>query len=238
MVGPFRADIGYTMRGDGKVQPGARWISGLIIAGGRSSRMGRDKALLPVGGLPLIAVLLARMAPHCGRIIIAAGDERRAREYRAAIAPALEGGAIAERRVAFALDRYAGCGPLAGLHAGLSELQTGWALVTGSDMPHVSASLLARMRAAAAAAGAAAAVVHAPGQPFHALYRAGLAREVAERLERGDRRLMALLERPDAVVVAPETDEEREAFVNLNTPEAYEAYAARHGAHAARIRET
>jgi len=203
-------------------------IGGLILAGGQSSRMGRDKALLPVGGLPLIAVLLARMARHCGRVIIAAGDERRAREYRAAIAPVLEGGAIAERRVAFALDRYAGCGPLAGLHAGLSELQTGWALVMGSDMPHVSASLLARMRSAAASSGAAAAVVHAPGQPFHALYRASLAREIAERLERGERRLLALLERPDAVAVAPEPDEAREAFVNLNTPEAYAAYLAEH----------
>ena len=189
--------------------------------------MGRDKALLPVGGLPLIALLVKRMTRHCGRIIIAAGDERRARELRAAIAPALEGGAIAERRVAFALDRYAGCGPLAGLHAGLSELQTGWALVMGSDMPNVSASLLGRMRLAAASAGAAAAVVHAPLQPFHALYRASLALEIAERLERGDRRLRALLDRPDAVAVEPETDEEREAFVNLNTPEAYEAYMAR-----------
>lgn len=217
---------------------GAGRIDGLIIAGGRSSRMGRDKALLSVGGLPLIAVLLERMAPHCGRIVIAAGDERRAREYRAAIAPVLESGAIAERRVAFALDRYAGCGPLAGLHAGLSELKTGWALVMGSDMPNVSASLLARMRSAAASAGAAAAVVHAPGQPFHALYRASLAREAAERLERGDRRFMALLDRPDAVAVAPETDEEREAFVNLNTPEAYEAYVAKHAANAARKRET
>jgi molybdopterin-guanine dinucleotide biosynthesis protein A len=207
-------------------EPGAGRIGGLILAGGQSSRMGRDKALLPIGGMPLIAALLGRMARHCGRVIIAYGDERRAREYRAAIAPVLESGAIAERRVAFALDRYADCGPLAGLHAGLSELQTGWALVMGSDMPHVSASLLARMRSAAAAAGAAAAVVHAPGQPFHALYRASLAREIAERLERGERRLLALLDRPDAVAVAPEPDEAREAFVNLNTPEAYREHLA------------
>jgi molybdopterin-guanine dinucleotide biosynthesis protein A len=99
----------------------------------------------------------------------------------------------------------------------------------GSDMPHVSASLLDRMRAAAESAGTAAAVVHAPGQPFHALYRAGLAREAAERLEREDRRLLALLDRPDAVIVTPGTDEEREAFVNLNTPEVYTAYVARYG---------
>jgi len=216
------------MRGVEQVQPVAVRISGLIMAGGSSSRMGRDKALLPVGGLPLIAVLLERMARHCGCVIIAAGDERRAREYRAAIAPVLKGGAIDERRIAFAVDRYAGCGPLAGLHAGLSELQTGWALVMGIDMPNVSASLLARMRAAAASAGGAAEVVHAPGQPFHALYRASLALEIAERLERGDFRVASLLDRPGAVTVEPETDEEREAFVNLNTPEAYEAYISKH----------
>jgi len=207
--------------------PGVVRVDGLIIAGGRSDRMERDRALLPVGGLPLIAALVVRMARYCGRIIIAAGDERRARELRAAIAPVLKRGAIAERRVKFALDRYAGCGPLAGLHAGLSELQTGWALVMGGDMPNVSASLLARMRLAAVSAGAAAAVVHAPGQPFHALYRANLAREAAIRLERGERRLMAMLERPEAVAVKPETDEEREAFVRLHTPEAYEAFLAR-----------
>lgn len=204
---------------------GAEPLHGLIIAGGRSERMGRDKALLSVGGLPLIARVLSRMAPHCGRIVIAAGDERRAGAYRAAIAPVLAAGAIPERRIAFVSDRYAGCGPLAGLHAGLAELKTGWTLVMGCDMPNVSAPLLTRMRTAAAVARGAS-TVHAPGQPFHALFRAELAREAAERLERGDHRFAALLDRPDAVIVEPETDEERGAFVNLNTPEDYQTYIA------------
>lgn len=94
----------------------------------------------------------------------------------------------------------------------------------GCDMPRLSASLLARMRAAAAAAMRVP-IVHADGQPFHALYHTDLALAAQALLERGDYRFMQLLrEQCDAVLVEPERDEEHAAFTNLNTPEAFASF--------------
>jgi molybdopterin-guanine dinucleotide biosynthesis protein A len=79
-------------------------VNGLIAAGWRSERMSRDKALLPAGGVPLIAVLLMRMA-HCARIVIAAGSAVRTQTYRAALKPMQQNDTVPAGRLAFALDR-------------------------------------------------------------------------------------------------------------------------------------
>jgi len=204
-------------------------LNGLIIAGGQSSRMGADKALLVVNGRTLLATMIDNLSKRCRRIVIAVGDSERVQTYKEAIAAdraatQMSTTAQAAAAITFAIDRYAGCGPLAGLHAGLSELQEGYALVMGCDMPQWSETLLERM--AAAARHNQADVVHAAGQPFHALYHARVGRQALAQLEREDYRFMRLLEHVRAVQVEPETEEERLAFVNLNTPEAYRVHTS------------
>lgn len=181
--------------------------------------MGADKALLLVSGKPLLATMVDRMAEHCGRIVIAVGDCERVAAYKEAVLPHC---GTPASRIAFAIDRYADCGPLAGLHAGLAELQDGYALVMGCDMPQLSETLLERMAAAAEREDAD--VVHAAGQPFHAVYHARAGRLALERLEQEDYRFMRLLDEAKAVRVEPQTEEEWQAFLNLNSPEAYQAY--------------
>lgn len=197
-------------------------LNGVIIAGGQSSRMGADKALLMVDGRPLLVSMIDRLSQRCGKIVIAVGDSERVQAYKEAIAAYRTTASPPPAAISFAIDRYAGCGPLAGLHAGLSELQEGYALVMGCDMPQWSPSLVDRMAAAAEREDAD--VAHAAGQPFHALYHARTGRQALAQLEREDYRFMRLLEQVKAVVVEPQTEEERRAFVNLNTPEAYEAH--------------
>jgi len=192
-------------------------LEGIILAGGRSERMGRDKALLPIGGVPLLRILAERMSAHCGRIWIACGDETRIERYLAAVA------GVESAEIRFAPDVVPGCGPMSGLHAVLTAMPEngGWALALACDMPQLSESLLQRMRMAAVAAeqaGRPAGAVHAPGEPMHALYHKRALPVLQTQLERGDYRMLRLLERVDAVTVEPETEEQRAAFRNLNTP--------------------
>jgi len=197
-------------------------LNGLIIAGGQSSRMGTDKALLMVDGRPLLVSMIERLSQRCSRIVIAVGDSERMQAYKKTIAAYRATEPVGSAAISFAIDRYAGCGPLAGLHAGLSELQEGYALVMGCDMPQWSEALVDRMAAAAEREDAD--VVHAEGQPFHALYHARTGRHALALLEQEDYRFMRLLEQVKAVRVEPRTEEERQAFVNLNTPEVYRAH--------------
>jgi molybdenum cofactor guanylyltransferase len=181
--------------------------------------MGTDKALLIVNDRPLLSTMIDRMSKQCGRIVVAVSDCERVTAYKEAVVPYCS---TPSARIAFAIDRYAGCGPLAGLHAGLAELQDGYALVMGCDMPQMSESLLERMAASAMRQDAD--VAHAAGQPFHAVYHTRVGRQALARLEQEDYRFMRLLDEAKAVQVEPQTEEERLAFVNLNTPEAYQAH--------------
>ena len=117
---------------------------GLVLAGGRSARMGRDKALLRFDGRPLAARAAEALRPLCDGVVFAAS---------AANAEALR--ALAAGRVA--VDARPGLGPLAGLRAGLA-LARRRVLVVACDEPRprrdVARALLARAGGHPAAAGA------------------------------------------------------------------------------------
>jgi molybdopterin-guanine dinucleotide biosynthesis protein A len=80
--------------------------AGVILAGGKSTRMGvEDKALMPLGGKPMIARVIERLRPQVERIVINAnGDPSRFASFGLPVAPDLFEGFV---------------GPLAGLHAGM-----------------------------------------------------------------------------------------------------------------------
>jgi molybdopterin-guanine dinucleotide biosynthesis protein A len=192
---------------------------GVILAGGRSSRMGRDKALLPVGGRPLLARLIGELREAVtGEIVVAVRSPEREAAYRSLLGP-LPGG------VAFVLDRQQDAGPVAGLAAGLAALPDGYAYATACDTPELSRQWLVRLLHEAMANGAPA--VAAQGEPLHALYHTGLARLAERALADGDYRLMSLLRRAGAVELTL-TEQEKAAYglYNLNTPEQYETYLA------------
>ncbi|RAP74091.1 molybdenum cofactor guanylyltransferase [Paenibacillus montanisoli] len=200
-------------------------IQGVILAGGHSTRMGTDKALLPIGdhGTVLLRIIAEQMADlSIDRIIVSVGNREREESYR----QHLNG---LQSRVQFVHDRYPDCGPLAGLHASLSALpEPGYGFVMACDMPLLSPSLFRRMAETAAAATAKEAagkpdVIRTDGQPFHALYHSGIVDALAQRLERRDLRVMGLLGELDTVLLACEPEEEA-AFINLNNPELYDQF--------------
>jgi molybdopterin-guanine dinucleotide biosynthesis protein A len=112
---------------------------GLILAGGRSTRMGRDKALVPFAGAPLIATIIARLAPQVERLAINTNGE-------------------AGRFAAFELPilsdppAHAQSGPLAGVLTGLAwarDIGARHMAIVPCDAPFLPDDLVARLRAAA-----------------------------------------------------------------------------------------
>lgn len=194
-------------------------VNGIILAGGRSSRMGRDKALLTIEGKPLLLRLAEGLAPHVGRLVIAAGTEERARAYRELLraqAEPIMAGAL------FVTDSWPDRGPLAGLHAGLSVLPEGYAFVVACDVPNISFPLLERL---IAGAGSGADVIHVPEQPFHALYHTRVADRALAALRANELRAMALLRSLETLELKLEEKSDGKLH-NLNTPDDYRAYTS------------
>jgi len=100
--------------------------SGIVLAGGASRRMGRDKAFLELDGRPLIAIVVERMASVCAEVLIVAGD---AQPYAGLGVPVVE-------------DRFRDVGALGGLHAGLEAATHDLTLTVGCDMPFLNPDLL------------------------------------------------------------------------------------------------
>ena len=186
----------------------------LILAGGRSRRMGRDKAGLPAGDGTLIEHLVGRLAPVAGETIVAGGPDL----------PAIDG----VRRVD---DRYPGLGPLAGIHAGLLAASRTWVWVVACDLPDVEPGLGALLCSLAVGVEAVVPRVDDRAEGLCAVYDRSLAARIASFLQAGERRVQDLLAQLDVryvpAAVLRQVDPELRSFRNLNTPADYEAWLTR-----------
>jgi molybdenum cofactor guanylyltransferase len=99
-------------------------VTGFVLAGGKSSRMGADKALLSLNGVTLLERTRAIVAQVCERVLIVGR-----RELYGGFGECLE-------------DVYPGCGPLAGIHAALLYSSTPYSLITAVDTPFLSPQFL------------------------------------------------------------------------------------------------
>src|SRR5580692_8319484 len=99
--------------------------SGFVLAGGGSSRMGRDKAMLPYGGTTLVEHL-ARAVQDAARSVALIGDPGRYSNLGYPVYP----------------DKFSGCGPLGGIYTALSVSSTDWNLIVACDMPAVTVDVL------------------------------------------------------------------------------------------------
>ena len=117
-------------------------ISVLILAGGRSRRMGQDKIWMALAGVPLVERVVERILPLAGELLLSAQAPARFED----LVGALRGRGMPARVVT---DLYPGAGPLAGLHAGLNAARYGLVLALAGDMPFVNTALIEQMIALA-----------------------------------------------------------------------------------------
>ena len=151
-------------------------LTGVVLAGGRSTRMGTDKAVLEVAGGRLIDVVVARLAEACATVIVATGQRR-----------------IEQLAVPQVND--AGVGPLGGIVAGLRRVTTPLAAVVAVDMPLVDPALLRRLADAWSGEAAVVPVAGGTPQPLHAVYAAGWVDDLSALLDAGERSPTRALQR-------------------------------------------
>lgn len=181
-------------------------VTALVLAGGKSSRMGRDKTLLALGGQTMLARACAFGRSLGCPVLVAAGSE--------AHFDALPGGARA------VYDAAPGLGPLSGLCAGLSAMETEFALVFAADMPYLSEAAAQLLLGAIGDADVCLFQSDGHPEPLFALYRKRCLAAAAAALGAGELRLRALLRTLRTVTLdAPDGA----LFVNLNTPEEFES---------------
>ncbi|NHB06814.1 molybdenum cofactor guanylyltransferase MobA [Burkholderia cepacia] len=187
-------------------------IAGLLLAGGRATRMdGVDKGLQLLDGTPLALHVLRRLSPQVDETLISAN--RHADRYAELGAP-FDARIVADETPDFP-------GPLAGLLAGMRAARAPLVACSPCDTPYLPADLVARLHAAldAQQADIAMAVTvdaqqaRSP-QPTFALLRTSLADDLAARLAAGDRKVRAWYARHKTVEV--EFHDER-AFYNANS---------------------
>lgn len=191
-------------------------ITAVILAGGRSSRMGRNKALLPVGGIPVIEKLVKELSQVTETVLIAGGPKE-TYSY-------LEAEMIS--------DTFPGAGPLAGLHAGLKAAATTWSVFVACDMPFAGREAvrwLAERTLQAEKEGKEAVipVVEGREQPLLAAYRRSVLPGLEQTLREGQLKLTRWTEGlkadyPDGAAMARAAGipAERIPF-NMNRPEDY-----------------
>ena len=182
-------------------------ITGLILAGGRGSRMGSiDKGLAPFGGQPMVQHVLTRLQPQVQHLLINANQNLSA--YAAFGAPVWPD----------AMPDFAG--PLAGLQTGLMHCETPYLVTAPCDSPFLPADLVQRLAAALLANGADLAVaVTGEGatrqpHPVFCLVKTSLLPHLTAYLEGGGRKVDAWY-RSLRVIEVHFADEA--AFRNINT---------------------
>lgn len=186
-------------------------VTGIVLAGGASRRMGRNKAFLELHGRPLIEIVIGQMAQVCAEVLVVVAD---AQPYLHLGVPVVE-------------DRFRGVGVLGGLHAGLAAANHELTLAVGCDMPFLQPRLL---RAFVGWAEGYDVVVLRQGdqvEPLHGVYRRSCLGPLEEAVRAGQRRIVSFFPQVRVRYVTPEEvapfDPDLSAFRNVNTPAEWEA---------------
>jgi len=183
-----------------------RNISAAILAGGKSRRMGRNKALLPFRGGPLVALVYETLQPLFEDIFLVTNDPG---PFDFVPCPKIP-------------DRVPGKGPISGVDAALRHSRNPYVLVVGCDAPFLSPSLLELL---AGKTQDAELVIpcgpHGP-EPLCAVYGKECLPLIEESLRKGDFSLMALIGRLRTREIPAEevagVDPGFRSFMNINTP--------------------
>lgn len=197
--------------------------SGVIIAGGRSTRFGEsDKATAALSGTPMVRRVADRLQSVVDELVVNCRENQ-----RSAIEGALSGYPLAVR---YALDEQQDRGPVAGIRNGLAAVDAEYAAVVACDMPFVEPAVLSLLFERARGHDGAVPRLDEWFQTTQAVYRAESMCDACEQaLTEGNPRVVAPLETIEYVVVDGEDIEavgSTRSFENLNTREEFERAAA------------
>jgi molybdopterin-guanine dinucleotide biosynthesis protein A/molybdopterin converting factor small subunit len=183
----------------------------IILAGGKSSRMGTPKALLQFGGEPLIAHTvhaLQRLFPET--IVVASAEQE-----------------LPPLTVTLVRDEVAYQGPVGGIYYGLNAASQEVCFLTSCDAPFLNLSLVAYLVSRISDYDVVVPQWQGRFQPLHAAYRRSVAPLLKEQLEKGELRPISLYDKVRTCKLGEEEvrrfDPEGLSFLNMNTPEDYQS---------------
>jgi molybdopterin-guanine dinucleotide biosynthesis protein A len=197
-------------------------VAGFILAGGESSRMGVDKGLLEIAGVPMIVRAARLVESVVGAPTVVVGTPEK---YRG----------LGLRAIA---DDWPGCGPLGGIATAFRASEADWNLILACDLPYLTREwlkyLLQRARDSEAEAVVPMNLVPASkrgAEPLCAMYHTGGERAIRQALERGVRKVTDGLAELRVEVIEPAEwkgfDSGGLLFKNVNTPADYEEAKAK-----------
>jgi molybdenum cofactor guanylyltransferase len=186
-------------------------VAGFVLAGGGSSRMGRDKALLELDGVPMLVRTAHLLEAVSGCVAVIGGAE------------AYEGFGVA-----VVADKWPGAGPLGGIATALSVAELPWSLVVACDLPNLGREWLEYLveRALRSRADAVLPMNVLGAEPLCAMYHKRAEPAIREALARGTRKVTDGLEGLRIETIEPAEwkvfPPEGALFKNMNAPSDYE----------------
>jgi FdhD protein len=190
-------------------------VTGVILAGGASSRMGSNKALLPHKGGRFIESIYRELCEIFPEVILVTNTPEQYQFLPCKKVP----------------DIYKDMGALAGIHAGLAQSSNPAVFTVACDMPHLDPWLIRHIANRGAGCDLVLPRSEDGYEPLHALYREGCLPVMEACLEKGMRRIISILPhlrvREIAASEVARFDPTFDSFSNINTPQEY--YELRNG---------
>lgn len=186
-------------------------VSAIVLAGGQSRRLGRDKAVEPFGGEPLISRVIRRLQSLTNETVVVVNSEARGEEL-----PLPDAARIV-------VDIYPDSGSLGGIFSGLAAAVNDWGFVVACDMPFLNEELISRMLTLRQDCDAVVPVLDGYPEPTHSAYSKACLPHIERRLKANQLKIAGFF---DDVRVRTVTDDEVDAldaerlsFFNVNTLE-------------------
>lgn len=184
-------------------------VTGVILAGGQSSRMGSNKALLPYRGGRFIEAIHRQMCELFGEVLLVTNRPEQYSFLPCRTVP----------------DLYPGLGALAGLHSGLIHSTSEHIFAVACDMPYLNSALIRRLAARREGCDVVIPESEAGLEPLHALYGKACLGPMEEALENNRKRIISFfpevrvstLPRREVALLDPDFA----SFSNINTPGDY-----------------
>ncbi|MDX8414041.1 MAG: molybdenum cofactor guanylyltransferase [Mariprofundales bacterium] len=177
----------------------------LILAGGRSRRMGQNKATTLLAGKTLLDRVVREVQPLFSELLISVCSANPQLPYLQVI------------------DQVESQGPMVGVMTALRQISTRWLFVIACDMPFVSATLIRAMADQRQQQEAVAAEVEGRMQPLLAFYATPSLLRMEAQMRSGNRSLQSLLQQADSTIISEvecrRSDPELRSFMDIDTPE-------------------
>ena len=184
-------------------------VTGVVLAGGRSRRLGRDKAVELVGGEPLISRVIARMSEVADEIVVVVNGIERASQLPL------------PQEATVVVDAYPDKGSLGGIFSGLRAGREDWAMVVACDMPFLSVALVRHMLDQTDDCDAVVPILDGRPEPIHAAYSKVCLPAIEKKILADDLKIAGFFDDVRVKFVAEREvdsfDPDHLSFFNINT---------------------